>query len=280
MKALVYPLVVLAALAGGAAPVQAQGQTQPKAEEAAGVARRLVVRSGLSVQLRSVPKGFEQQITQLRGQLPDAIYASLERAGKEAFKPEGLQAEIERSLPGKLKVAEMQKALAWLETAAGRRVTLAEELASATLDDAALRKFSEKPVPARRKQLLQDLITATSAIDSTANLIEATSLGVAIGMDSTQPAQKRAGVAALRAQLQKVMPRDELKKTLASSLPGIFAYTYRDVSEADLAAYLAFLRGAGGRKYNAAMVEAFTQAVVGASVRMGQLVDQTERRGT
>jgi hypothetical protein len=272
MKALIYPLVFCGAFTGVAEHVLAQ--------DASEVARRLVVRSGLSVQLRSVPKGFEQQITQLRGQLPEAIYASLERAGKEAFKPEALQAEIERSLPGKLKAAEMQKALAWLETAAGRRVTLAEELASATLDDAALRKFSEKPVPARRKQLLQDLITATGAIDSTANLIEATSLGVAIGMDSTQPAQKRAGVAALPAQLEKVMPRDELKKALAGSLPGIFAYTYRDVSEADLAAYLAFLRGAGGRKYNAAMVEAFTQAVVGASVRMGQLVDQTERRGT
>ncbi|HKX37568.1 MAG TPA: hypothetical protein VJN20_02820, partial [Burkholderiales bacterium] len=248
------------------------------------VARRLVVRSGLAVQLRAVPKGFEQQIAQLRGQIPDTVYASLQRAGKEAFRPEGLQAEIERSLPEKLKLAEMQKALAWLETQAGRRVTLAEEASSATLDEASLKKYAEqskgKPVSARRRQLLQDLITATAAVDSTANLIEATSLGVAIGMESTQPVQKRAGVAALRAQIQKAMPRDELKKTLAASLPGIYAYTYREVSEADLAAYLAFLRGADGKKYNDAMVEAFSQALVAASVRMGQLVDQTEKRPT
>ena len=276
MKALVYPAVLLAALAG-AEPAQAQ-------EDAASAARRLVVRSGLAVQLRSVPRGFEQQITQLRGQIPDAIHASLARAGKEAFRAEGLQAEIERSLPEKLKLAEMQKALAWLETPAGRRVTLAEEASSSTLDDASLKKYAEqskgKPISARRKQLLQDLVAATGALDSTANLIEATSLGVAIGMDSTQPVQKRAGVAALRAQIQKVMPREELKKTLAASLPGIYAYTYREVSEADLAAYLAFLRGTDGRKYNDAMVEAFSQAVVAASVRMGQLVDQTGKRPT
>ena len=273
MKVLAYSALLCTVLWGGAQPAHAQ-------DDAASVARRLVARSGLAVQLRSVPKGFEQQMAELRAQMPDALFASLQRAGREAFRPEALQAEIEKSLPGKLKTAEMKKALAWLETGAGRRVTSAEELASATLDSAVLQKFSGKPVSARRKQLLQDLIAATSSLESTANLIEATSLALAIGLDSTQPVQKRAGAAALRAQLQKQMPRDKLKQMLAGSLPAIFAYTYRDVSEADLAGYLAFLRGADGRKYNDAMVECFTQAVVGASLRMGQLVDQTEKRGT
>ena len=276
MKALAYPLMALAALAG-AAPAYAQ-------KDAAAVARELVVRSGLAVQLRSVPKGFEQQMTELKGQLPDAIYASMQRAGKEAFRPEALQTEIEKILPDKLGVPEMQKALAWLDTESGRRVTRAEEQSSATIDSAALQRYADqsrgKPPSVQRKKLLQDLLVSTASIESTANLIEATSLGVAIGMDSTQPAQKRAGVANLKAELERVMPREQLRKSLAASLPAVFAYTYREVSDKDLASYLAFLRSSDGKKYNDAMVEAFTQSVVGASVRMGQLVDQSEKPRT
>ena len=276
MKTLACSLAALAALTA-AAPMHAQ-------DNAAAVARQLVVRSGLAVQLRSVPKGFEQQMKELKGQLPDSIYASMQRAGREAFNPEALQAEIETSLPARLSVPEMRKALAWLDTEPGRRVTRAEETSSATIDSAALQRYAEqskgKPPSAQRKKLLQDLIEATASVESAASLIEATSLGVAIGMDSTQPVQKRAGAAKLRAELEKAMPRDQLRKTLGASLPGLFAYTYREVSDKDLASYLAFLRSAGGKKYNDAMLEAYTQAVVAASVRMGQLVDQTEKPRT
>jgi len=57
-------------------------------------------------------------------------------------------------------------------------------------------------------------------------------------------------------------------------MPGLFAYTYREVTDADLAAYLVFLRSADGKRCNDAIGEALTQSMIAASVRMGQLVDQ------
>ena len=51
-------------------------------------------------------------------------------------------------------------------------------------------------------------------------------------------------------------------------------YTYREVSDADLAAYVAFLRSADGKRANDAITDAFSQAMVAASLRLGQLVDQ------
>jgi hypothetical protein len=265
-----YLLVLSGALALCPAPAAAQ--------DAASVAHRLVVRSGLSVQLRSIPKGFTEQVDEMRGKAPDALVAAMAEAGKEAFRAEALQEEIEKILAGTLKVPEMQKAIAWLETETGRRVTLAEELASATMDEASMKAYQsrlkDKPPSAARKTLLQEILTVTNSVETAVNIVEATALGVAIGVDSMQPVQKRAGVALLRAQLQKAMPRDKLKAAMQEVLPAMTSYTYRDVSDADLTGYTAFLRGADGKRYNDAMMEALSQALVGASVRMGQLMEQ------
>jgi hypothetical protein len=172
----------------------------------------------------------------------------------------------------------MQKAIAWLETDLGRRITRAEELSSETMDEASMKAFQsrlkEKPLSTQRSTLLDYLIADTNSVETTVNVMEATALGMAIGIDSMQPAQKRAGVAALRAQQQKVMPRDKLKVAMQQVLPVTMAYTYRDLSDWDLAAYVAFLRSADGKRYNDAMFDAFGQALVGASVRMGQLMEQ------
>jgi len=267
MKKLVYPFVLWTLLAGAA-----------QAQEAAKLAQRLVQLSGLEVQLRSVPKGFDDQMTQLRGKVPDDLRIALADAGREAYRPELMAQEIAQTLAQTLKPAEMRKVLAWLETDVGRRVTLAEERASSTMDEASLSRYAgqtkSKPPGARRQKLIQDLVQVTNAIEFAAHLIEGTALGVAIGMDSLQPVQKRVGAAFLRKQIEKAMPKEQLKATMREAMPGLYGYTYREVSDADLAAYLVMLRSADGKRCNDAITEAFTQAMVAASVRVGQLVDQ------
>ena len=267
MKKLVYPFVLWVLFAGGA-----------HAQEAAMLAQRLVERSGIAVQLQAVPKSFTDQMPQLRGQVPDELLLALADAGREAYRPELMAKEIAQMLAQTLKPAEMQKAIAWLETGVGRRVTLAEERASASMDEAALKRYAEQtkhqPPSARRQKAIQDLIEVTGSLEFTAKLVEGTALGVAIGMDSTQPVQKRVGVAFLRKQIEKTMPKEQLKDMLRQAMPGIFGYTYREVSDADLEAYLAFLRSPNGKRVNDAIADAFGQSMIAASVRVGQLVDQ------
>jgi hypothetical protein len=267
-KSVLYSLILCAALLSGAAFAQAQ-------EDAASAAHRLVVRCGLSVQLRSIPQGFSEQSKQMRGQMPNTLIAALEEAGKEAFRPDLLQDEVERILAGSMKVAAMKQAIAWLETDVGRRVTLAEEVASVTMDEAALKKYAAtaKAPSARRVKVLQDILGVTNGVETTATVMEAMALGVALGIDSTQPVQKRAGPALLRAQIRKAMPPEKIKEMVRQRMPGVFAYTYRDLSDADLAAYVDFLRGPAGKGYNDAMMEALSQALVAASMRMGQLLE-------
>ena len=118
----------------------------------------------------------------------------------------------------------------------------------------------------------------TNAVQFSANLMEGTALGVAIGMDSTQPVQQRLGAAFVRKQVEKAMPKEQVKAALREAMPGIYGYTYREVSDADLASYLTLLRSTDGKRVNDEITQAFTQAMVAASLRMGQLVDQRNPR--
>jgi hypothetical protein len=267
MKKIVYPLVLWSLLAGAAS-----------AQEAERLAQRLVERSGLAVQLEALPKAFAEQMGQLRGQAPDELLLAIGDAARDAYEPKQMAQGIAQTLAQILKPQEMRSALAWLETGVGRRVTLAEERAAASMDEAALKRYAEqtkneKP-RARRRQLIQDLVEATGSLEFGARMMEGMALGVAIGMDSVQPVQKRAGAARIRKQIEKAMPKEQLKADLRATMPGFFAYTYREVSDADLEAYLVYLRSADGKRCNDAIGEALTEAMVAASVRLGQAVER------
>lgn len=206
MKKLVYPFVLWFLFARVA-----------QAQDEAKLAQRLVERSGVAMQLQAVPKSFTDQMPRLRGQVPDDLLLALTDAGREAYRPEVRAKEIAQNLAQTLKPEEMRKALAWLETGVGRRVTLAEERASASMDDASLKRYAEQT---------------------------------------------------------KDQPKEQLKEVLRQAMPGIFGYTYREVSDTDLEAYIRFLRSADGKRVNDAITDAFGRAMIAASVRVGQLVDQ------
>lgn len=267
MKKLAYPAVVFFLfLAGGA-----------QAQDAAQLAQRLVERSGLAVQLQSLPKNFEEQMAAMRGKAPDELVLALTEAGREAYRSPAIAQEIAKILAETLKPEEMRPVLTWLETPVARRVTMAEEQ-SASMSEQSLQRYLEqtkaKPPGAQRQKLIQEMLEVTSGLEFGARLLEGMALGVAIGMDSTQPVQKRAGAALLRKQIEKVMPKEQVKAQLRMAMPTFLGYTYREVSDADLVAYVAFLRTPDGKRANDAITEAFTQAIVAASVRLGQFVDQ------
>jgi hypothetical protein len=258
-----------------AAPANAQPN------EAAATAQRLVVRSGVAVQLRGFTGQIEAEIKQNPAGLDAKLVNALVDAAKDAFRPESLQEDITGRVAKKLTVADMKTALAWLEGGAGRRITQAEELGS-SFDAQQFQAYAEqlktKPVSAGRQKLIAELIAATSAVKALAASQEAMALGLALGMDSLQPRERRAGEAALRGRIREMMPPEKLEAMVAEQLPGFFAYTYRDISDADLDGYLRFLKTVGGKRYQDAMTAAFIEGLGRASVQLGELAAQRQRQ--
>ena len=266
-------LAALLALAPGA---------EARPNEALEVSRRLLHNSGLAVQLKSFPRQVEQDLATAQGRLPDELLNALRNAAKESFSPAAMHDDLVRGIAARLTIGEMRKALVWLDTDLGRRMTRVEELASEQLTPESLQAYAEgmkrRPLSAKRSELIAGLAAATKAVEGTANIIEGVALGIAVGMDSMQPVQKRLGMAALSEQLRQSMPPEKIREALGAVTPVMYAYTYRDVSDADLEAYLAFNRSNSGVRYNDAMMGALTEALAKAGLRVGAAIDSALNR--
>lgn len=275
-------LYLLVLIAVSVPPAQALAQSK----EQLAAAHRLVVRSGISVQLRGMAKQMSEQIRgQAGAQLPPDMLRAFTEAALEGFRADALQEDIEKTLAGSMKIDDMQATIAWLEADLGKRIALAEELAAHTMDEENLRAYAQRlkgqPLSRKRAQLLSQVMEAGMSMDSSVRMVENMALGVALGMDSMQPVQKRVGQERLKEQLRAVLPAEQIRASLQQSLPPIMAYTYREISDPDLTAYRDFMRSPLGKRYHKAVGDAFEGAMVRASVRTGQLLEQQPaKRGT
>jgi hypothetical protein len=265
------PYVATLCIALAAQPALAQSQ------EALDTAQLLVVRSGLAVQLRGLVGQMKSGMEQQRGKVSDELVLKLVEAAGEAFRPEVLQDAIARDLARRLQVEDMKAALAWLGTDVGRRITLAEEAAS-NADDEAFAKYAqglkERKPTAARVSLINEIIEATYAEDVVVQGMQAMALGVALGMDSTLPRERRLGMARIEKEVNAALPKEKLKRELRATIAATSLYAYRDIGDDDLRLYVEFLRRPAGKRYSDEMTHAFMEALVRASVRLGQLVDQ------
>jgi hypothetical protein len=245
-------------------------------------AKRLMVSSGLAVQLRGVTGQIVDDIRQNMANVDQSTVERLAEAAGQAFRPEALQQDITVRVAKKLTVGDMNAALAWLDADTGARITRAEEAASGAMDTTALTQYAHRlqttPLPAERQKMIADLISATGAVRVAASVAESMALGIALGMDALQPRERRVGEARIRAHMRQAMPADKLQALFAQQLPLSYAYTYREISDADLAAYVAFLRGATGKRYQEGMNAAFMEGIARASLRFGDFAATRERQ--
>jgi len=245
-------------------------------------AQRLMARSGMSAQLRGFTDQIVNDIRQSAGRIDPGTVEWLVGCARQAFRPEVLQHDMTARVARKLSVGDMNAALVWLETDAGARITRAEELASASLDARRLAEYAQSlqsnPLSPQRQKLIADLISAGGAVYTAATAAETMALGVALGMDSLQPQERRVGEAGIRERLRQAMPAEELQALFARQLPLSYAYAYRGISDAELAGYFAFLQGHAGRRYQHAMNAALMEGLARASVQMGEFAGARQRQ--
>jgi hypothetical protein len=231
------------------------------------------------VQLQSLPAQFEQGLSQNGSKLPDEVMAALAEAGKKSFAVATLRQEIVPMLARTLPAADIKQVLAWLDGQVGRRMTLAEESSAGSMTAENMQAYFEsekkKPASPERVKLIADLIVATKAVEIGATFIEAMALGVAVGMDATEPVEKRIGIANLRSRLRAVLPPAKLRASVGAAVPAMEGFTYRQISDADLAAYVKFNDSALGQRYNQAVTKALAESLTRASMRIGEILKTT-----
>ena len=245
-------------------------------------AQRLMVRSGLSVQLRGLPPQMEADVRQAAELLDPELAAALLSAVKIAFQPDLLESDIAARVAKNLTVGDMTSALTWLDSAAGKRVTLAEERGATEFDPQLFTQYVQalrtKPIAEKRSQMLTLVVEATNGAETVLATQEAIAAGVAVGMDSLQPKGRRQGEAALRMRVRQSVRSEKARSAITQQLPLVYAYFYRNIADADLTAYVQFLQSRAGKRYQQGMTAAFVEGLGRASLQVGELAGQYQRR--
>src|SRR5436190_13944574 len=176
-------------------------------------AERLMQSSRLAVQMRGLPAQMEADFKQSGAVLDQKLMEALLAAARTSFQPEMLEVDITARVAKKLTIADMNAALAWLESPAGQRITRAEELGSTEFDASRYARYveslREKRLAEQRGQMLAAIVTATNGAEAALATQEAIALGVAVGMDTLQPAERRLGEATLRVRVRQTVRSEQ-----------------------------------------------------------------------
>lgn len=274
LRALLTGGVLLAGSPAGAAEPTA---TEPAAESVA----QVVQRSGLREQVAEIAAMIQVQIrAQLNAPRNGATGLSPENrkrliaAVDAAYAIDALLAYIERGLAASLPEATVDEVLVWLQSDAGRRISLRE--AEASKEFAAPGKVRDAtetmtPPPPARSERYQRLVAATHRVAGQAQI----TIGIVAGTSYVLASAAAVGqetvpdLDAIRSGLEP--RRAMLAASLGKATDALMAITYEPVGDADLDAYLAFAESPSGQAFHQVMVDGIDHALYQSSKEVTRL---------
>ncbi len=245
----------------------------------------LVEKSGLSAIIEKIPEqlklGLAQSIKQ-GAPVPLNKVDVIHDAYDEAYAPTRVRSMLEAKLEGQLSADELGRIAEFLDSDLGQRLTEAETAAAGAdtakhIESHARELMADLGKNAHRLALFKGLDTATGG----------TELGtsIAIGgilaqnyalLAQTPPAPGKPSFEEVRAEIEK--HRFQITAQIAEmSLTGA-AYTYREFSDQDIEAYLAFANSPAGQAYFRKIGKVFAEVMVACAGDVGSLLAEDKNQ--
>ncbi len=252
-----------------------------QAQTDAATAEKLLRKSGLWEQLKDIPAQMRTGMGTAAGPGATALSAAelqrLERAVDLAYAAPRLRATAQRVVQAELKAAHVKPLLAWFDSVTGLAMTQWEEASGSTGDDPSARVQEGASrlgsmAPARR-ELLAALNKESRAAPAMANMSINTALGVQQGLLSAQPDRPGPTLAQMRAELEA--QRAAMEEAFGGLMLALAAVTYEAASDAQLAAYLAFLQSPAGAHFTEVAEHALDQLFLEAGTELGRAMPGT-----
>jgi hypothetical protein len=242
--------------------------------------RELYFKSGLKKQLEMFPvtsRAAFGEALQRDGKMKDFpadLLAAMTGTIDRAFAEEDLKGVVLKELKERLTTSEIKGALSWLDSPLGKRITLMEEMASTPAAYFGMQQYASKlrdlPPTAVRLGMVERLDSATRATESNVDMLLRMQAAVAMAFLSALPAEREMPFENLLKEMAKAKPAVEAEMRSQMQL-GIL-YTYRDLSETEIAQYIAFLTSPPGSKYQSAVTAAIKKAFLAGSVKWGEAI--------
>lgn len=249
-------------------------------DSAASVYQAAAVRSQVRASLGSMPAKMRTlYANDAAANLSQEQLAVVESSATHAFRIDVFEPPAIAAMAHDLDAAAVRNSLDFLQGAAGQRM-VAADVALADTDEATLERISSgdlfvPPSPAR-DAILDQIESASHALDSAVQIYltiaRALAIGSAVGggLDPIA-AQQRVDKSA------DSTVREDIASHMQAPLRRSLAYGYRDLSDADLRAMLAFLGSKAGKKYATAYVDAMNAGFDAMGRRCGERIGERWR---
>ena len=185
-----------------------------------------------------------------RNSLPPAIYQALVDNSNQRFTAAGMD---QRALAGLRQLSDPQPALAFFQSPRGRKIINAEVLATQREQLAQYAKgVPRSQAGATRRELIGQLSQALPAKEAGAEVSLALASVAADSLSQMMPGLLGGG----QAQAMLDNQRQRLMGQIGSDLDNSLLFVYRELSEAELQAFVDFAQSADGKAYYQAALAA------------------------
>ena len=228
------------------------------------LAYRLYKESGLQIQLQSIPGAFDQGLNQYGANIPQKQRNDIIEIGKESFHEPSMAKVITSHLGKKLNKDELKKLLDWHATDLAKKITQIEN-DTATPEGqqklmAYMQSLSTTPPSESYVKQIQQLTMAVKAVDVATELAANMqfSMGAALALASAKGEQ--VNLQLISDEVEKSKP--QLQQQLAQIIMVSMLYTYQNLTEQELKAYIDFVSGPLGSKFYDAVYAGLDEAFI------------------
>jgi hypothetical protein len=248
-----------------------------RAQEAAATpdaeVKEILELSGQKKLLEQLAAQSQGQTAQTRKGLSAKEQKRLQATMKQAFKIEALYQTVFEHYRAKYDAKRATALLEWLRSPLGRKIISHEVKALATKSPKArenyLKQLKAKPLPATREALIERVREASRSLELTRRAVRAMARSTMDASTASLPADKRAS--AERALDQLLSSMDE---KIRDAVHASMLYTYRELPDEDLRAYIQFLESDAGKWHVQTGMDADIKAIEQAGTKVGQDIRQ------
>jgi hypothetical protein len=248
-------------------------------ETAARIYQEAAMREQVRASLGAMPEHLRQLFSaDAAAQLSDPQMNAVTTAAKRGFRIDVFEVPALSALAANLDPATEKKTEEFLLSDLGRRM-VAADAATAALEEAKIDKimkgeFAVASTP-QRDALLEKLEQASRSTESTVKIFlsmgQAVAIGTAVGAGGDP-----AGVAE-RARKSGETSRPGLEQDMRVPMRRYLAYSYRDLSDADLKHLLAFLESPPGKRFVSAYIASLGAGFDAMGRRCGEQLGESLR---
>ena len=248
-------------------------------DTAAGVYQDAAIREQVRASLGAMPQHIRQLYTaDASAHLSDEQLKAVTKAAKYGFRIDVFEVPALSAFAANLDADTAKKSEAFLSSELGRRM-VAADVATARLSEDEIDKIMNGAENARstpqRDALLDKLERASRSTESTVQIFfsmeHAVAAGTAVGAGGDRPADGE------KARKSGDSGRADMEASMRASLRRYLAYSYRDMSDADLKHLLKFLESQPGKNYVSAYIALLDAGFAAMGRRCGEQLGESLR---